>query len=137
MNAAKAHTLTDKERAGLRTKIGRERLADAVTQAGWRFLAKGDSLDRDQQQHVVVVGVASWNSVELRALNYLTCKEPRASADIAIFDIDNCLTESDLDDYIPGVEPPIETPVVAEYRDGVLARSAEGPDGLSLLRDLH
>lgn len=52
------------------------------------------------------------------------------------FDIDVCENAEDIARFLPGVKPPVRTPVVAEYAGGPHAQ-AEGPEALDLLTELN
>jgi hypothetical protein len=129
----RAAALTDSDRASVRTTVSQQRLPEAVRAAGWRFLYRGDEFDPAGQSAALVIGVAPWNEPELRALDGLFAASAGAPVRIWVFDIDDCENAEDIARVLPGVKPPVRTPVVAKYIEGGLARSAEGADAIDLL----
>jgi len=129
--------ISDHDRAALRTTIPQQRLPEAVRSAGWHFLDATSVFEPGAEPRELVVGVAAWNTAELRALSALAQWPGRDAFAIQVFDIDDCRNANDIERVLPGVDPPMQTPVVAEYSDGQLTRCAEGAEALSLLAELE
>lgn len=85
----------------------------------------------------LVIGVAPWNDAELKALGALHGRLAPEVVGVWVFDIDSCENADDIERFLPGVKPPVQTPVVAEYAAGGLTRSAEGPEALDLLTQIN
>lgn len=133
---ARADAISEGDRAAVRTAISRQRLPEAVREAGWRFLYRGTEFDPAVEPAALVIGIAPWNPNELQALNELLNRSGERAIGIWIFDIDDCENFEDVARFLPGRNAPIQTPVVAEYGDGILLRSAEGAAALDFLARL-
>jgi len=129
----RAAAITDRDRASVRTAVSQQRLPEAVRAAGWRFLYRGEEFDPAGQPAALVIGIAPWNGPELKALDQLLGSLVDDVVGIWVFDIDDCENAEDIARVLPGVKPPIQTPVVAKYEEGALARSAEGSDAIDFL----
>ena|SRR6266498_853195 len=133
---ARVDASSDHDKAAVRTTISQQRLPEAVRSAGWHFLDQTRVFEPGTQRRELVIGVAPWNSAELRASSALVQRSGRHAFAVQIFDIDDCKNAKDIERVVPGVEPPIQTPVLAEYSDGKLTRRAEGAAALDLLAEL-
>lgn len=136
IEGARVDAISDDERAAVRTTIPQQRLPEAVRSAGWLFLGPSSVFEPGSTPRELVIGVAPWNAAELCALSALAHGSGDNAFAVQIFDIDDCEDAKDLARVIPGVDPPMQTPVVAEYRDGLLIRRAEGAAALALLTEL-
>lgn len=128
----RASALSDLDRAVVRTAISQQRLPDAVRAAGWNFLHQGDEFDPTSQERALVIGLAPWSAAELRALGALLDAADEAVG-VWVFNIDDCENADDIARFVPGVKAPIQTPIVADYVNGDLVRSAEGAAAIDLL----
>lgn len=133
---ARANAISDRDRAAQRTSISQQRLPGAVRAAGWNFLYRDSRFDPAAHPAALVIGVAPWNATELGALGSLFEQFGVKNMEILVFDIDDCQSADDLASVLPGVKPPMQTPVVAEYRGGDAVLSAEGAAALDLLARL-
>lgn len=133
----RAAAISDRDRAGVRTAVSHQRLPEAVRAAGWNFLGRGDQFDPAGGPEALVIGIAPWNDVELKMLGALQRRLAPGVGAVWVFDIDDCENAEDIARFLPGVRPPAQTPVVAQYASGGLTRSAEGPKALDLLRQLN
>ena len=98
---------------------------NAVAKAGWHLLKPGVSFDPSSHEYAIVIGVAVWAPFELQCLSKLRERLGDQSAPVYVFDIDDCMIV-DHTLFIPGTEPPLQTPILAEYRNGKLIHYAEG-----------
>jgi hypothetical protein len=133
---ARADAISDNDKAAARTTIPQQRLPEAVRSAGWRFLDSTSVFVPGIKPRELVIGVAPWNPAELRALSAVAKWSGIGSFAVQVFDIDDCRSAKDLARVVPGLDPPLQTPVVAEYGDGQLIRCAEGAAALDLLTEL-
>ena len=98
---------------------------------GVQLLERGGNLSlHSTSAHVIVVGVATWSLIDLRILDALL--ERVALSDVAAFDIDSCVSEEELKQFIPGVPVFTQTPVIVEYQSGQLLKLEQGPEGCEL-----
>lgn len=133
---ARADAISDSDKAAARTTIPQQRLPEAVRLAGWRFLDSTSVFVPGAKPRELVIGLAPWNPSELHALGALVRRSGGDTFAIQVFDIDDCQSARDIARVIPGVDPPRQTPVAAEYRDGQLIRHAEGSAAVDLLTEL-
>lgn len=132
----RAAAISDSGRAAVRAAVSHQRLPGAVRAAGWNFLCRGDQFHPMDNREALVIGVAPWNDVELKALGALQRHLVPELGTVWVFDIDDCENAEDIARFLPGVKAPTQTPVMAQYNSGDLTRSAEGSQALDLLRQL-
>ena len=102
------------------------RFLGIVTKGGWRLLKRGESLDPNAAAEIAVVGVTAWDNLAMQSFTAMTAKADRPKGGITVFNLDDCTTTDQLNSFLPGVSGVLQTPVVAEYRDGQLVRKLEG-----------
>lgn len=127
----RGNVISDRDRAMVRTNISRQRLPEAVREAGWHFVPPDEPVDILGETTALVVGVAAWSAPDLHALDALSSSVSRT--DIWVFDIDDYERADQLAERLPGVKAPTQTPIVAKYENGSLMASAEGAEALLLL----
>jgi len=133
---ARADAISSDDQAAVRTTIPQQRLPEAVRSAGWRFIDPTSAFVPGVKPRELVIGIVPWNPAELRALSALAKWSDISSFAVQVFDIDDCRSAKDIERVIPRVDPPLQTPVVAEYSGGQLIRHAEGAAALDLLTEL-
>jgi hypothetical protein len=82
-----------------------------------------------------LVGVATWSHYDLKLLDALdkALAKGKSKDRVDVFNIDNCRTMEDLERYIPEAGKMYQTPMVAEWRDGVKIQQACGYAGIEIL----
>ena len=124
LRAYLSQDLSADERASARTFVARQQLPRAVAAAGWTFL-RGQSSAPEPGHVTLIVGVAPWSDQDWEFLGALH-RQKGTEARICVFDIDDCAEPGVLEQYVPGVAPPMATPVVAEFQGTRLLTSLEG-----------
>ena len=75
-------------------------------------------------ERAIVLGVATWSSPDLEALDTLVA-EVKGLA-LLVFDLDACRDAARLQALMPGCSLPLQSPVLATYSRGELLISLEG-----------
>jgi len=82
-----------------------------------------------------LIGVACWSLYEMRlldALDYVLAKEATL-VQIDVFDIDECLSQEDIDKRLPGIGRVYHTPVVGVWQDGEQVYCGSGYAGRAMV----
>lgn len=80
----------------------------------------------------LLIGVATWSGYDLNLLDLIE-EATHAPVRIDVFDTDACLSQAELDLYIPGVNTGPQTPFVGLWQDGVLVEKQSGHWGRQLV----
>jgi hypothetical protein len=89
-----------------------------------------ETLIRENARRIQAGGSVSAN-LPAGALAYV--QVPSAPLRVEVFSTLNCLSQSDFQKYIPGIERVLQTPVVGYYEDGALRETATGAAGRALV----
>jgi hypothetical protein len=104
-----------------------DRLFPAVVgESPFRLWKPGDPIARQGTR--ILIGVATWSGYDMQLLDMLEEALSRAK-DAPLVEVFNAgiLTSAEaFEDYIPGLPPPMQMPVVGVWQDGVLTERAEG-----------
>jgi hypothetical protein len=117
----------DVSRLCARTTIGRQRFPDAAAKAGFSMLAPGQLLSPSSDDHVLVVGIATWSDPDLAALDRLAVDSQNREVKVVVFDVDDW-SLSDILSTFTNVKQIHATPVVFQYRNSQLTFQGEGRD---------
>jgi hypothetical protein len=119
-------------RLSARTAIARARFPNAVVGAGFSLLSRGEPFSPSAYHHALVIGVATWSDPDLAALENLAKDSCSRDVEVIVFDIDDWPLK-DILQALPGASTFTSTPVVTQYRDGVLRFQGQGPDAIRWL----
>lgn len=101
-----------------------QRVVEAAGRNGWTLLHKGDSWQPSRAGKSLVVGYEPWSGPDVSAVLRLVGRDDFDQ--VVIFVLDDVDELWSLQSLMPGVPPPLITPVAAEYRYGVWATFAQG-----------
>jgi hypothetical protein len=90
----------------------------------------------DRSTVYLLIGAATWNNYDMILLDRIEPEIGKIDANnlsVAVFDIDICKTESDIDQIIPGLGSVPQTPAVGLWVDGKLVETASGFLGRQLV----
>jgi hypothetical protein len=102
-----------------------ERFPEVVAESPFHLWQPGDPVPRQGLR--LLIGVATWSGYDMRLLDVVA----EAAADgrgetIEVFNTAECKDPRDFARYIPSRAKVLHTPVVGEWREGVLAWSGSG-----------
>jgi hypothetical protein len=122
-----------KRHAKLRVKEPQRQFLGEVLQyaqaSGLRVWRPGDSIA--SQGRRILLGVVPWSRYDMEALDAVG-KDLRG-ARVDIFIVDECKSEAEIEEFVPGVGAVFQTPVVGIWDDGQLVDKAWGLEGRQLL----
>ena len=122
-------------RSAMRNQLINDLFQMDVRRVGWRRLHAGDRIGPITLPHMLVIGAVLWNAEDRRFLKEAAGKW-RGRTDIAVFDLDDVHSIDAFHAFMPNVPVVTQTPVIAEYVDGILTCTAAGPAAFELLRTL-
>ena len=80
----------------------------------------------------LLIGVATWSGYDLNLLDLIE-EEPTGAVRVDVFDIGTCTDFAAIQEYIPGLESPMQTPFVGYWVDGRLVECETGHAGRELI----
>jgi hypothetical protein len=108
-----------------RTDVGRRLFPSAVQRAGFSLLQQQEAFSPGTNEHVLVVGAASWSDPDLAALDRLARQTRNRDVRVVVLDVDDWSLENILRTF-PGAPNPKATPFVFQYKNGVLTYAGDG-----------
>jgi hypothetical protein len=112
-----------------RTEVGRRLFPGAVERAGFCFLRPHEEARLTSEEHLVVIGVATWSDRDLAALDRLAQETRKRHLRVVVFDVDDWQLE-EIRAAFPGTLNPKATPVVLRYERGTLTYAGDGHDAV-------
>jgi hypothetical protein len=116
-------------RLSARTETGRKVFPRAVARAGFSLMPVGELFVPGDSEHVLVIGVATWSDPDLAALDRLAQNTRDRIIEVRVLDIDDW-TLDDILRTFSGARRFRSTPLVLQYKEGVLTFSGEGHDAV-------
>lgn len=105
----------------------------AVKRAGFNFLSKGSSFVPGVYD--LVIGAAPWSDPDLAVLEDVAAHARAATPRISVFSVDD-IGFSEMVSLLPGLRMFGRTPVVLQYRNGILTYFGDGHDAVLWLRQI-
>lgn len=106
-------------------------LPERIRGIGLKLWKPGDVIQ--SQGRRILMGVTQWVQGDLELLDAFFELLPNNSQ-IEIFMLGECLSQADIERYIPGVTPIFNPPVVGIWEDGVLVEKASGWEAKQILK---
>jgi hypothetical protein len=116
-------------RLSARTETGRRLFPMAAARAGFTLTSVGQPFVPGANEHVLVIGIATWSDPDLAALDGLAQNTRERRIKVLVLDIDDWKLDDILRTF-PGAQRFRSTPLVLQYKGGVLAFSGEGHDAI-------
>jgi len=107
----------------------------AVARVGWKLLTTDSPPAPASGKHVIVVCVVTYSKEDLHALDFLVQRGLPDSTVVLVLDLAFFLTTDAVLRVVPGIPAPIQTPIMAEYYDGKLIKTLEGPPVIDWCRE--
>jgi hypothetical protein len=107
-----------------------------IEAAGFNRWRVGDAICRTPRR--LLIGLASYSirDVELAQAIISRPLSERTSLVIEFFNVLDVVNMEGFQQYIPGIEPIYQTPVIGIWEDGILVRSAQGTAAVQAIKDL-
>jgi len=84
----------------------------------------------------ILIGVVTWSLYDLDLLD--TLDQSTFDHDtVHVFDLDSCATQSDIENYIPGIGKVCQTPVLGYWQDGQQLHREQGAAARDWLRNRY
>jgi len=132
---AVAQAENEMARWSARTEVGRRLFPSAVERAGFRLLRPREEFRPEAEEHVLVIGAASWSDPDLMALDSLAQQTRNRDLRAIVFDVDDWQLE-DIRSAFPGAPNPKATPFVLQYKRGSLTYAGDGHDAVLWLNQI-
>jgi hypothetical protein len=87
----------------------------------------------------ILVGVADYSTIDmalLDALDKIVSNQLGPDDTIQVFNVLDCTKMEDFEEYVPGIDPVYQTPVVGVWEEGQIDRRASGKPSVDLLRSI-
>lgn len=115
-----------------------ECLPIAISSSNLNVWKPGDSFAKQGRR--ILVGVATYSIADLcllDALNELLNSNTLGCDRVDVFNVLDCRTTADFDEYVPTIGTVFQTPVVGVWEGGVLKEKASGAAARNLLYRLY
>jgi hypothetical protein len=107
-----------------------DEMLQQATALGLRIWRRRDATSARGRR--ILLGVVPWSLYDMEALDAV-CYDFKGAL-FEIFIVDECGSQADFEDFVPGVGPVWQTPVVGIWEDGRLVEKAWGFEGRQLLK---
>ena len=110
--------------------INRRRQIKEITRLGWSLRKPKDVLDMNEFKHLLIIGITLWSSQDIGAIKTLQRHFQREGWSVQVFFVDDVSQLAGIQSFNPGVNAAWPTPILTEYRDGILVQALYGEDAL-------
>jgi len=94
----------------------------------WKFSTKETFTGINNFKNITILLLPKWSDKDLVLVESIHTKINKISDEVYVFDIDELLTLDVIENLFPGTFSITSTPVILEYRNGVLNKILQGDD---------